>query len=376
MKLPIVRIALVLLFLSLPVFVFGQTESIAPGVPCPSVVQDLKVLLDDTPELKLQIEEALKIQKPNSSWHGKSIGDFVKFFGDWLVYNPVPASPAQYIEPFDELANSPAGEILFNNNIFSSWFISFLDARGAYLGTPKSARTMYQWMKTPDVNLDDYVIPEGGFKTFNDFFLRKVKPEKRPLPDPDNPSILVSPADGAACQIYANDLETSFKIKRDELNIRQTLNNSQYADKFIGGPVLNILLWFTDYHHFHAPVSGKVVEIGEYAGSYNYNFANVNWYKQLAKHKRACYIFETEKFGYVAMIPVGFWGVGSIITEIKAGQEVKKGDKVGLFAYGGSSILLVFEPGAIEYSHCFPIYNSGDGGFRVKVRQQIGVAKN
>ncbi len=367
---------LVFLLLGLPASAFCQTEGIPPGVPCPTVVQDLEVLLDDTPELKTQIEAALKLQEKNSTWHGKSLVDFVKFLGDWLVYNPVPASPAQYIEPFDELANSAGGEILFNNNIFSSWFISFLDARGAYLDTRASAQTMYQWMKTPDVNMDDYIVPKDGFETFNDFFLRAVKPEKRPLGGQGDPTVLVSPADGAVCQIYANNLETSFKIKRDELNIRQALNNSVYSQYFVGGPVLDILLWFTDYHHFHSPVTGKVVEIGEYAGSYNYHFADVNWYKQLAKHKRACYIFDTPEFGHVAMIPVGFWGVGSIITKIKEGQEVKKGDQIGNFKYGGSSILLVFEPGRIEYTHCFPIYNSGDGGFPLRVNQEIGKATN
>jgi phosphatidylserine decarboxylase len=220
--------------------------------------------------------------------------------------------------------------------------------------------------------MDDYDVPKNGFTSFNDFFLRQVKPEKRPIGGEGDPSILISPADGAVCQVYAENLDTSFKIKRDEINVRQALNNSVYADRFIGGPVLNILLWFTDYHYFHSPVSGKVVEIGEYAGSYNYNFSDVNWYKQLAKHKRSCYIFETERFGYMAMIPVGFWGVGSIVTKIKAGDTVKKGEKIGNFAYGGSSILLIFEPDAIRYSQCFPIFNSGDGGTPVKARQTIG----
>lgn len=341
-----------------------------------NIVQNLKDLLDNTPELKAQINRSLEIQDNKSYWHNKSSDDFVKFFDEWLVYNPTPKAPGKYIRLFDDLANSPAGEILFNNNIFSSWFIAFLNARGEYLDTRASAGTMDQWMSTPLVKMTDYIVPEGGFKTFNEFFLRPVKSEARRLDGKGDPAVVVSPADGSVCQIYAEDLDMNFKIKRDEINVRQALNNSPYADRFIGGAVLDVLLWFTDYHHFHAPVSGKVVEVGEYAGSYNYNFPNVNWYKDLAKHKRSCYLIETKEFGLVAMIPIGFWGVGSIVTEpkVKVGNYINKGEEIGHFKYGGSSILLIFEPGTVKFSRDFPVRKTGDDGIPIKVRQKIGVA--
>ena len=341
-----------------------------------NIVQNLKELLDSTPDLKAQIDKSLKLQDKKSYWHNKTSGDFVKFFEEWLVYNPVPEAPAKYIMHFDELANSEAGEILFNNNIFSSWFIAFVNANGEYLGTPASAATMGQWMSSSLVKMDDYIVPKGGFKTFNEFFLRPVKPQARPLDEEKDPSVIVSPADGSICQIYAEDLDVNFKIKRDVINIRQALNNSIYADRFIGGPVLDILLWFTDYHHFHAPVSGKIVGVGEYAGSYNYNFKNVNWYKDLAKHKRSCYIIETKEFGLVAMIPIGFWSVGSIVTEpkVKVGNYIKKGEELGHFEYGGSSILLIFEPGTIKFTQPFPARKTGDDGIPIKVKQKIGIA--
>ncbi|MCG8377181.1 MAG: phosphatidylserine decarboxylase [Chlorobiales bacterium] len=349
-----------------------KTEKTGTGYE--EAVSNLKELIRTTPSLKQHIEEALQIVPKGSYWYGKTSGDFVAFFDSWLVYNPLPEAPGKYIRPFDELANLDAGEILFDDNIFSSWFIEFVNARGDYLKTPASSATLGKWITYPDVHIDDYKVPEKGFGTFNDFFLRKLKPGVRPLGGKGDPSVIVSPADGSICEIYAKDLDSNFRVKRDVINIRQTLNNSPYAERFIGGKVFDILLWFTDYHHFHAPVSGKVVEIGEYSGSYNYDFAHVDWYRELAKHKRTCYIIDSEKFGLVAMIPVGFWGVGSIRSEVKTGDYIEKGQEIGHFGYGGSSILLVFEPGAVDISLPVPVRKSGDEGYPVKVRQKIGTA--
>lgn len=330
---------------------------------------ELKLLIETTPELENMIVEVLGMQPDTSYWHGYTTGDFVHFFEEWIVYHPAPDNPALYIEPFDLLVNSDGGELLFNDNVFSSWFIRFLDARGSYLCAAESAAAVPVWMADTSLHIEDYIVPEGGFACFSDYFLRELKPGVRPLAGPDDPSVAVSPADGSIFRILVDDIDTNFEVKRDVINIRQALNNSPYAERFIGGDIVDILLWFTDYHHFHAPVSGTIVEIGEYAGSYNYDFAHVDWYRDLARHKRLCYVIETEDFGMVAMIPVGFWGVGSCINEREVGEYIEKGEELGHFGYGGSSILLVFEPGAIQF-----IPETTSEGRRVLVRSQIGVS--
>ncbi len=364
---------LLILSVSLLHFACSQKQDVSTVTNSPAdykdVVENLSELVKSTPDLKAQIGQALKMQNRKSYWHQKTSDDFVKFFKEWLVYNPLPEAPGKHIRIFDALVNSGAGEILFNNNVFSSWFISFLDGRGQYLNTKESSKALDKWMAYPATKIEDYVVPPGGFKNFGDFFLRKLKPGVSPLAGKNNPSVLVSPADGSLRQIYVEDLDANFKVKRDVINMRQVLNNSPYADKFIGGKIVDLLLWFTDYHHFHAPVTGKIVDYGEYPGSYNYNFEKINWYKQLAKHKRLFYIYQTEEFGLVAMIPVGFWGVGSIRSICSKGDSVKKGEEVGHFEYGGSSIILVFEPNAVEFT--IPVK---DKEVPVRVRQQIGVA--
>lgn len=318
--------------------------------PWEQVPGELGSLIETTPELAEAVEEALSTQPDTSYWHGFTREDFVGFFEEWLVYHPAPDNPALYIEPFDYLANSAGGTLLFSSNEFSSWFVSFLDARGEYLSTPASADAVPVWLADSSIHIEDYVIPEGGFASFSDYFLRDLRPGARPLDGTGDPSVIVSPADGTMFRILADHIDTNFEVKRDVLNIRQALNDSPYAERFIGGDIVDILLWFTDYHHYHSPVSGTIVEIGEYAGSYNYDFEHVDWYRDLARHKRLCYLIETDEYGMVAMIPVGFWGVGSCINQRQVGEYVEKGDQLGHFGYGGSSILLVFEPGAVEFT--------------------------
>lgn len=343
-----------------------------------NVITDLENLLESSPNLKSDIEKVLRLQDNCSYyWDSKDLKYFVNFFKEWLVYNPLPWAGPQYTQPFDELANSEGGEILFNNNVFSSWFIDFLDARGQYLETPQSLAEgiLNDWKSFPAVKLDSYKPPynQKKYNSFNDIFLRV--PKKPFKVDGKNyPGVLVSPASGKIHQIYAKNVTSNFKVKRDVLNIRQALNNSPHAEQFIGGKIVDVLLWYTDYHYFHAPISGEIIEVGEYAGSYNYNFQNVDWYKALAKHKRVCYVIKSKEFGLVAMIPVGFWGVGSIVTDakIKKGYQITKGEKIGRFGYGGSSILLVFEPDKIE----FTIDDIENDWKEVKPGTQIGIATN
>lgn len=368
--------AVAAVIISSQVYTAFAEEGKSTAVDFQGVVAKLERLISNTPELKSDIEKVLELQVGRSYyWNQKSLDDFITFFKEWVVYNPLPWAGPEYIQPFDELANSEGGEILFNNNIFASWFIEFLNVRGEYLRTPKSLEggILEGWKSFPEANLSAFKPPKGQkeYLSFNDIFLRVPK-KNFTIDGEGNPSVMVSPASGKIHQIYANDIESNFTIKRDVINIRQALNNSPLAEKFIGGQIVDILLWFTDYHYFHSPISGTVVEVGEYAGSYNYNFQNVNWYTALAKHKRTCYVIQTEKFGLVAMIPVGFWGVGSIFTneEIEVGASVTKGQLMGRFGYGGSSILLVFEPGKIRFSN----KNIKKGWESVKPGTEIGVA--
>lgn len=332
--------------------------------------------------------------------HESSLEDF---FNAWMVYTPTPASPGKYIEYWDYLVNTNSGLLLANDDAFKPWFRQFLNFHGDWINSTSSTTTLADWVKytgTPDhpFNINDYEMPDpssptGGYKSFNQFFLRNLKEGQRPLctamPTED---VVVAPCDGGVFHLNQGEetRESTYNLpgKSDEFNLLEALPG--YGQYFEGGALLDILLWFTDYHHFHAPVSGRVIDQGLYEGSYNYDFGDYNpkdhfapnlpsgsdragWYEKLGKHQRYVWIIETPNMGLVAMIAIGFWGVGSISNMIEDGAFIEKGQYMGHFGYGGSSIVLAFEPGLdMQFQVGDKVVEGPDNPVLMKVRQCLG----
>lgn len=337
--------------------------------------------------------------------------DLTKFFLEWLVYIPAPDSPGRYIERWDWLANTVSGlNLTANDTDFRRWFVDFLNAYGEYIKIsvdllPSTDRdTMKLWYsyngsKEHPFDINDYIIPIGGFTSFNDFFLRKVKPGLRPVESGD----IVSPSDGGIFYLIdprQHSNQTKHSMLYGKHRDKFTIDNAfPYWERFVGGPVLDTLLWFTDFHHFFAPVAGTVICMADYAGSYNYDFNNFNakistsfslagesdrvgWYLQFAQHRRFVWIIQTPNIGLVAMSAIGFWNVGSIIIRdsgdgtwmpgaraVMPGDNVQKGDYLGHFGYGGSSIVLAFEK---DRNFNFMVGSSPDNPRLVKAGGSIG----
>jgi phosphatidylserine decarboxylase len=68
------------------------------------------------------------------------------------------------------------------------------------------------------------------------------------------------------------------------------------------------------------------------------------------ENKREYTILKNNRYGDVVICDVGATLTGSIIQTYKANEPLNKGDEKGHFAFGGSTLILLFEPNKMTFS--------------------------
>ncbi len=108
------------------------------------------------------------------------------------------------------------------------------------------------------VQLDEAVVPAGGFASFDAFFTRALKPGARPI---QRGGQAVSPADGTLEALGRVREDTSFLVKGKEYTLHEMLQDPLLVERFSGGTYALIYLAPSNYHRVHAPVRGAVERI-------------------------------------------------------------------------------------------------------------------
>lgn len=216
----------------------------------------------------------------------------------------------------------------------------------------------------PEWGLTEGWYGEGNqWRTYNEFFSRKLaSPDKRPIADAE----VVAPADSWPKLTWKIDDNNQLQYPQDLQiktakisDIAQLIGeDSQYKDAFAGGTLTHTFLDVNCYHRYHSPVDGVLKELRKVpgvsaGGGYTlwddteklYYYVNDLGFQMV--ETRACAIIETEKYGLVAMLPVGMSQICSVnwIPTLQVGQQLKRGDEMGFFQFGGSDIVMIFQKG-------------------------------
>lgn len=282
-------------------------------------------------------------------------------------------------QPLDELKDRgffyPTVEFV---EPFASWLSTYSNTWGEFLDTEESWNdTYYNMVKDdPDWGLDKGWYGEGNqWRTYNEFFARKlVSPDVRPIATDYE---VVCPVDSWPKQTWQIDDNNQLQYPQDLQiktakisDIAQLIgNDSQYKDAFAGGTLTHTFLDVNLYHRYHSPVNGVLKELRKVpgvsaGGGYTlwdddtklYYYINDLGFQMV--ETRACAIIETEKYGLVAMMPVGMSQICSVnwLPSLHVGQELKQGDEMGFFQFGGSDIVMIFQKGVdVNIVHGFEL---------------------
>lgn len=225
--------------------------------------------------------------------------------------------------------------------------------QGIKYDDPASANSIPAFIAFHRLNTDEMLEPLENFKTFNEFFYRKLKPGARPLEAPDDERIVVSAADARSTFFPTISKATEIWIKGRDFSIKRLFGDAypQLVDTFTNGALTIFRLAPQDYHRFHVPVSGVVGKpiliSGEY---YTVNpMAIRSSLDVYGENVRTLVPIYTEQFGTVMMVCVGAMMVGSTVITAKEGDHVKRGDELGYFKFGGSTIVTLFEAGMVKF---------------------------
>ncbi len=186
------------------------------------------------------------------------------------------------------------------------------------------------------------------YDSFNDFFVRKLKKEARPV-EPEKKT-LVSPADGKLLAYENIDTEEVVQIKGLNYSLEELIGDRTTAKAYQGGSKVIIRLAPSDYHRFHFPDSGVVGSTKRIKG--NYNSVNPLALEKIIRlyvqNKRDVTDFISDHFGEILYIEIGAACVGTIIQSVEKNQRVQKGEEKGYFAFGGSTVILFFKEGKVK----------------------------
>ncbi len=257
----------------------------------------------------------------------------------------------------EEVFGESAIRFLYGNSWFSKLFgrislhgIAKWPLISAFYGflqnLPSSSKRVAPFIERFKIDTGEFLDAPESFKTFNEFFIRKLKPSARPLAEG-----ACMPADARYTIVPEIEQKACFSVKNRPFNLATVLQDDALAQKYAGGSVVLARLCPTDCHRFYFPfdcipskakaINGKLFSVNPIATRDNPWIWGAN--------RRMLTMLASKEFGDVAFLEVGATNVGTIIQTYTPDTLQQKGAEKGYFAFGGSALVIIFEKGRIRF---------------------------
>lgn len=246
---------------------------------------------------------------------------------------------------------------------------------GAFQKSRLSRCKVKPFIKAFDVDASEFLDPVDSYRSFNDFFIRRLKPGARRIIPGDERAIL--PADARYLVFPRIDRADGFWVKGKKFSLETLLQDRKLAASYESGAMVIARLCPVDYHRFHFPlacvpgaarlINGPLYSVNPMALRRNIEI--------LSENKRMVTELQTKHFGKVLFIEVGATYVGSIHQTYTPHVACAKGAEKGYFSFGGSCLILLFEPETIVFDRDLIEVSSKKREVRALLGQSLGVRK-
>lgn len=264
------------------------------------------------------------------------------------------------------LYNTRLGRI-FLKLIFINSFVS--KVVGWFMDTKLSCVMIKKFIKSNNIDMSEY--EDKKYTSFNDFFTRKVKAEKRVFDD--NKNSLSSPCDSYVTHYKITD-DLLFNVKNSLYSLSSILDDDKLAKKYANGDLIIFRLTPSNYHRYHYFDDGKMLYNKKIKGKFHtVNPIVYDKYEVFKENTREYSVLKTKRFGKVIYMQVGALLVGKINNYNKKSFKMK--EEAGYFSYGGSTCILIFEKDTIKINR--NILNKSKKNIEVNVKygEKIGEIK-
>ena len=224
---------------------------------------------------------------------------------------------------------------------------------------PWSTRLIAPFCRQFKVDLSEAARPLEDYRSFNDFFTRRLKDGVRPLAE--GRDLVASPADGAISQ-FGSVVDTQLlQAKGHTFALAGLLGGLEGdAGALIDGRFITIYLSPRDYHRVHAPCDFRVHELRFIPGDlFSVNDRTARTVPFLYARNERLVLLGTTPWGPAAMVLVGAMLVGSMSLEgfdleslaeaatrmekrqLSPALDYAQGAEVGRFNMGSTVILVL-----------------------------------
>ncbi|KAL6713241.1 hypothetical protein ACLMJK_009362 [Lecanora helva] len=354
--------------------------------PLNPVVKELEDHIKTTSGWSKKFEDAVKASHDSGIVEMKDItttNEYLRKINEWLYW--VPRENEQGRDVYNRIClfyfvmNQPGVKELqdqigpeyinVQNSWLTDWMHRYADEIGKWLDDPESIGAIDTFWKSPPYNMHEYVEPRGGWRDFNDWFARSVKPGYRPIAAISDPHVITSPADSTYGGQWEIRSDSGVTIKGIHWQIRELLKDCPYQNDFNGGMFIHSFLGPNDYHRQHCPIGGKVLWAKNIKGDVYLEvnavpIPDTDGAKTLEPYRtmdgaqkqfdapdtpgyqfaqnRGLVVLDTP-VGLVAILPMGMAQVSSVVLTADEGVYLTKGEEISYFQFGGSDIVVVFQ---------------------------------